>query len=342
MPLAGAGPALKKLALGDSQIPVELPLPGFNPTRALSLTWVRGPMMLHAAGLVAAVTLLGAAAVAATTPAECSRRMHGRRSLPPPPPVTPGAFDWIREIAAAGPGRKFTLQARTYLIDSQYQLPAGTELRGAGRATVIQAVGAPYNTTTPGNRKGLLLGDNTWVGGFHFIGMETKRIGFTSPVETPGCACRGQMPLAGCGSHHFTSPPNETECWGAYKDIHGNRGNGVRNATVEDITVEAYTTQNLFYMPPTQAGARVSRDIIVRGLRTNGTWADGMNVHGAHVNVLIEDSTTRCTNDDSFAVWSIGAMARFAQSAIQKGTRVLISLWDSRMFGAGTCYPPEH
>ena len=91
-------------------------MPGFNPTRALSLqlTWVRGPMMLRAAGLAAAVTLLGAAAVAATTPAECSRRMHGRRSLPPPPPVTPGAFDWIREIAAAGPGRKFTLQARTW------------------------------------------------------------------------------------------------------------------------------------------------------------------------------------------------------------------------------------
>eukprot|EP01052_Picozoa_sp_SAG31_P050612 SAG31_NODE_11628_length_1011_cov_1.710526_1_plen_273_part_10 len=267
--------------------------------------------MLHqcAAGLVA--TLLCAAVAAGSTAgqaSECSRRMRARPSLPPPPPVTPGAFDWIREIAASGPGRKVTLQEKTYLIDSQYQLPEGTVLRGAGRATVIQAVGAPYNTTTPGNRKGLLLGDNTWVGGFHFIGMETKRLGFTSPVETPGCACRGQIPLAGCGSHHFTSPPNESECWGTYKDIHGNRGNGVRNATVEDITVEAYTTQNLFYMPPTQAGARVSRDITVRGLRANGTWADGMNVHGAHVNVLIEDSTTRCTNDDSFAVWSIGAM----------------------------------
>ena len=268
--------------------------------------------MLHATASCAVATLLalGAAAAAgsAPTPGECSRRMHARESLPPPPPVTPGAFDWIREIAASGPGRKFALQKRTYLIDAQYQLPEGTELRGAGRATVIWAVGAPYNTTTPGNRKGLLLGDNTWVGGFHFVGMESKRIGFASPVETPGCACRGQVPLAGCGSHHFTAPPNKTECWGTYRDIHGGGGNGVRNATVEDITVEPYTTQNLFYMPPTQAGARVSRDITVRGLRANGTWADGVNVHGAHMNVLIEDSITRCTNDDSFAVWSIGAM----------------------------------
>jgi hypothetical protein len=257
--------------------------------------------------LVAALAL--GAATAAPEKGECSRRRHARlRSPVTQPPITAGAFDWIREIAASGPGRKYTLQAKTYLIDAQYQLPERTELRGAGRATVIQAVGAPYNTTTPGNRKGLLLGDNTWVGGFHFIGMETKRMGFTSPVETPGCACRGQIPLAGCGDHHFSHPPNETECWGAFKDVHRSGGNGVRNATVEDVSVEAFTTQNLFYMPPTQAGARISRDITIRGLHANGTWADGMNVHGAHANVLIENSVTRCTGDDSFAIWSIGAM----------------------------------
>ena len=95
-------------------------------------------------------------------------------------------------------------------------------------------------------------------------------------------------------------------------------------------------------MPPTQAGARVSRDITVRGLRTNGTWADGMNVHGAHVNVLIEDSTTRCTNDDSFAVWSIGAMARFAQSAIQKRYSSTYLAMGFAYVRAGTWYPPKH
>jgi hypothetical protein len=43
-----------------------------------------------------------------------------------------GSFDWIRTIAAGPTGRKIQLEARTYLIDKQYQLPRGTELRGAG------------------------------------------------------------------------------------------------------------------------------------------------------------------------------------------------------------------
>ena len=38
-------------------------------------------------------------------------------------------------------------------------------------------------------------------------------------------------------------------------------GEGVRNATVEDVSVEAFTTQNAFFMAPTLAGARVSRDV---------------------------------------------------------------------------------
>lgn len=61
---------------------------------------------------------------------------------------------------------------------------------------MIKAVGPPYNAcagaliSQPGlvqGRKGLLLGDDTYVGGFHFIGMETKRLDcLYAPVETPG------------------------------------------------------------------------------------------------------------------------------------------------------------
>ena len=38
-----------------------------------------------------------------------------------------------------------------------------------------------------------------------------------------------------------------------------------------------------------------------------GTWADGMNIHGQHANVLVEGSTVQYSGDDSFATWSIGA-----------------------------------
>jgi hypothetical protein len=105
----------------------------------------------------------------------------------------------------------------------------------------------------------MVLGDNTFVGGFHFIGLDTKRICFTSPVTTPGCSN---------SSIRFTAPPTEAEC-GPY--IGGTSGNGVRNATVDDISVEAFTTQALFIMSPTKAGARVSQDITVPRARC-ATW----------------------------------------------------------------------
>ena len=41
------------------------------------------------------------------------------------------------------------------------------------------------------------------------------------------------------------------------------------NATVEDVTVESFTTQNLFFMAPNAATKRPSRDITVRNLRCN-------------------------------------------------------------------------
>ena len=108
-------------------------------------------------------------------------------------------------------------------------------------------------------------------------------------IETPGCAN---------SEGNFPAPPNETgpcgpagrnlNCCGGYT---GNDGHGVRNATVDDVTVEGYTTQNMFFMAPTAASKRVSRDITVRNMRMNGSWADGVNIHGQHANVLVESST---------------------------------------------------
>lgn len=222
----------------------------------------------------------------------CMRSVHAAPTSP---------FQWIRDIASGPPGQKIALDAKTYLIDAQYQLPSGTELRGAGtvpgRRTRIQAVGQPYAACAGSAkvfRKGLLLGDDTFVGGFHFVGMETKRLDcLYAPVETPGCAN---------SESRFIAAPNETQCGGDT----GNSGHGVRNATVEDVTVEPFTTQNLFFMAPTKQGARVSSHVTARNLRSNGTWADGVNIHGEHANVLVEGCTVVDAEDDSFAMWSIG------------------------------------
>ena len=229
-------------------------------------------------------------------------------------------FGWIKAIESGPTSRKYTcaLKATTYLIDRQYQVPRGTKLRGAdtapGRRTAIKAVGKPYNAcagtaSAPGlvqGRKGLLLGDDTYVSGLHMIGMDTKRLDcLYAMIETPGCAN---------SEGNFNAPPNETgpcgpagrnlNCCGGYT---GNDGNGVSNSTVEDITVEGYTTQDMFFMAPTATSKRVSRDITVRGMRVNGTWADGVNIHGQHENVMVQGCTVIDSGDDNFAMWSIGA-----------------------------------
>ena len=112
-------------------------------------------------------------------------------------PLPDGAFGWIRAIEAGPLGQKISLNASTvYLIDRQYQLPQGTEIRGAGTApnnrTVIKAVGKPYAQNCGAfakNRKGLVLGDNTVIRGLHLVGMETARLDcLTAMIETPGAS----------------------------------------------------------------------------------------------------------------------------------------------------------
>jgi hypothetical protein len=142
-----------------------------------------------------------------------------------------------------------------------------------------------------------VLGDDTYVGGFHYVGADNSRWGFASPVMTPGCAN---------GSERFAAPPTEAACGGG---VGATGGHGARNATVEDVSVEPFTVQNLFFAPPTRAGARVSTGITLRQLRSKGTWADGINFHGQHRDVLVEDCAVWYSGDDSFALWSIGAGA---------------------------------
>jgi hypothetical protein len=112
--------------------------------------------------------------------------------------IPPRSFDWIERIENSTAGGKFFLGAGTFLIDRQYQLPPGTEIHGARSAhrcrkpggcnarTIIQAVGPPFDKNcgvNASNRKGFLLNDNTYIGGFHYIGSETARYGAT--VQLP-------------------------------------------------------------------------------------------------------------------------------------------------------------
>jgi len=243
-----------------------------------------------------AVALVLAASCPAASAANAEFWGFGRKQQTYPPE----AFKWIRDIAASS-GGKFVLEAKTYLIDQQYQLPANTEIHGTvsgDTRTVVKAVGKGFwhmCGRKAGNRKGFLLGDNTYIGKLHFIGMDDRRMCDNqllcggAPFETPGCR----------GTGRFEEAPES--CDG---DL--GIGRGIQNATVEDITIAPLTVQSIFYATPTRRGVPVSRDVTIRKVVCHGTWADGLNIHGGHQNILVEDCDVRNTGDDVYAIWSVG------------------------------------
>jgi hypothetical protein len=59
----------------------------------------------------------------------------------------------------------------------------------------------------------------------------------------------------------------------------------VTNATVEDVSVAPFTYQVAFFASPTRLGVPVTSGLTLRNYRSGGTYADGVNIHGAHRNV---------------------------------------------------------
>lgn len=154
------------------------------------------------------------------------------------------------------------------------------------------------------NRVGLVLNNQTYVSGIHWVGFDTRRY----PDSHPLC---GGAPLEtpGCGSAYCNDASNASFLVGD--------GEGIQDVLVEDVTVAGGTMQNAFWMP--QTISRPCRNVTVRRLAVygnctspgpcigSGTWADGINIHGAHRDILVEDCIVEHTGDDGFAIWSAGS-----------------------------------
>lgn len=202
------------------------------------------------------------------------------------------------------------LEAKRYVIDRQIFLPKGTRLIGAGiNQTFIVAHG---DTLTRKDfcrnknecRRGLILNTDTYVSGFTFVGRDHGRWGDNdclyggAPLETPGCQdsyCRVHGD-SDCGVAGEIGPDFCT----------AGGCEGVKNVLVEDVAVEAYTTQTLVWVPLTPPGNQTCMNLTFRGLHSNGTWADGVNIHGEHTDVVVENTVIRNSGDDGFAMWSNG------------------------------------
>lgn len=219
-------------------------------------------------------------------------------------------YTWIEQIEQYG--GQHVLPAGTFYLERQYVLPKGTHLEGSGVGkTVLQAVYT--NKTKQGeavcgpyyvNRIGILLGTNTYVGKFTFTGADYIR-----PLDNIELCGGAAIEAPGCARPYCGNPHTITEEKGP--NVNTGNGHGVRHVLIEDIEFTAETVQNMVYIPQNEPGKAVSSDITMRNLRTNGTLADGINIHGAHKNILVEDCIVTNSGDDAYAAWDAGIDGEF-------------------------------
>eukprot|EP01047_Picozoa_sp_COSAG01_P061216 COSAG01_NODE_7613_length_3127_cov_1.861625_5_plen_315_part_00 len=150
------------------------------------------------------------------------------------------------EICDLQPGQISRLKPGTYYHNKQITLPPGSAIVGAGiNITYIHACGPPLasgcNMT---ERRGFLMGNNTYVGNFSFSGRENKRSGCPlggGMIETPGC--QGDY----CGLHK--NPPRGAPLCNP-PDRNLQQCVGVSNLTAEYIHLHAWTQDHVAWFPP--------------------------------------------------------------------------------------------
>lgn len=226
---------------------------------------------------------------------------------PSPVPVIPGLVDVCNhlkkndrcspEICKMKAFQEVKLEAKTYYQDRSILLPEGSKLIGQGiNKTYIISCGAPSS-----GRRGFILNNNTYLGHFTWQGLQASRGNFDAVVGTPGCL--------------------STSCQGGCIPEDGNCA-GIANAVVEHIHNSVFARGDDMWPLSTSVGwfpktlpwgpqmATGSRNITVRGLVSWGTWADGINFHGGHHDVLIEQCELSFTGDDPIGLWPVSADAR--------------------------------
>ncbi len=201
--------------------------------------------------------------------------------------------------APGGGAAVHRLAARTYYQDRPVLLPAGARVVGAGiNKTFVVACGAPSS-----GRRGFILNNNTYLGHLTWQGLQGSRGGFDAAVGTPGClstSCQGGCIPADGDCAGIANATVEHIHNAVYAGAGNGNGNGTGRQTWPLSTSVGWFPETLPWGPD---GATGSRNITVRGLTSWGTWADGINFHGGHRDVLIEGCELSYTGDDPIGLW---------------------------------------
>jgi hypothetical protein len=221
--------------------------------------------------------------------------------------ITPDTGDdsWLDCIQEGG---SYTLPPGTFILNRHFQMPDGVTILGSGPGeTIIEADHAVENgcgsTITPDQypgdpttRIGFVLGNDCTIGGFTYLGKDDHRwqdyhgaaLCGGAVFETPGCAdayCAGDV-IGG--------------------ESHG--GNGVKNITIRDVVITGKTPevapQLAVFITQTMDLDQPTHDVHISGVHMDHSWCDGINLHGATYQAIVENCDLSFQGDDNLAVWS--------------------------------------
>lgn len=220
--------------------------------------------------------------------------------------INPGGTSWIDCITQAG---NYILPEGTYILDRHWQMPDGVSLFGAGPGkTIIEADhavenGCGTNTDHPGDpstRIGFVLGNNCSIGKFTFLGKDDHR-------------WQDYYGAALCGGAVFETPG----CSDAYCESEnigeGHGDGGVTSVRIEDVVISGATPdtapQLAVFITQTKDLSKPTDGVHIKGVHMDHSWCDGINLHGATRNAVVEDCMLSFQGDDNLAVWSAGDRA---------------------------------
>jgi len=224
--------------------------------------------------------------------------------------IHPGGTSWLDCIKQDG---TYHLPKGTYILDRHFQMPDGVTIFGAGRGkTIIEADRAVENGCgsnidqgdfpgDPSSRIGFVLGNNCNIGHFTFKSKDTHRWqGYNgAPLcggavfETPGCAD------AYCAGENIGDS--------RYGD------GGVHHINIENVEITGSTPetapQSAVFVTQTQDLDNPTHHVNIKGIHLDHSWCDGINLHGAVHDAVVEECDMSFQGDDNLAVWSAGDKA---------------------------------
>lgn len=223
--------------------------------------------------------------------------------------IQAGDASWLDCIKEAG---TYHLPEGKFILDRHFQMPDGVTILGAGPdKTTIEAARAVENGCgknisqseypgDPSTRIGFVLGNDCRIGGFKFLSKDTHRwqnyygaaLCGGAVFETPGCAdayCAG----------------------GNIGEGHGD--GGVKNIVIEDVVISGATPdtapQLAVFVTQTKDLDAPTVGVHIKGIRMDHSFCDGINLHGAVRDAVVEHCELFFQGDDNLAVWSAGDRA---------------------------------